>query len=347
MKWNKEKDIFALMVGHGTQTNGVWDSGCAYGKYTEADLMLPIVKVAVKMLRKSGVKVLTDADKGNNRNMVSSVAWANSKKCKLYMSVHCDYKLATPGVAPLYKSASGKEMATKVGKKAAKLMGMKWKGAFKRTDLYELNATTMPSVILETGAIKADLKYLKDYKKYGKSLAKAICAYIGVTYVSKTNAEKLCASAKNTIVVMKRLGFKYKNAYKLCGMSWAQAKKTKRSNCATFVSYAMQRVKLLNTGQIFWINGDTVTYKGDGCKAQIAKVGKITHPHKTPKNAGLKKGDICGYSAPHTQIFAGWKDKNKTIPLWYSYGSSDVGDAEPKVKKTYTNRKIDTIIRLK
>ena len=34
----------ALMCGHGKSVDGSWDSGCAYGGYTEAALMLPITK---------------------------------------------------------------------------------------------------------------------------------------------------------------------------------------------------------------------------------------------------------------------------------------------------------------
>ena len=178
MAWNKEKDILALMVGHGKSLDGSWDPGCVYGSYTEAGLMLPIVTAAVKYLRSKGIKVLTDAGKKNNRNMTSCVAWANYKKADLYISVHCDYKGATKGVAPLYVSSSGKKMAKYVGKYVAKQMGMKWRGAFKRLDLYELNATDCPAVIFETGAIKADLKHLKKADQYGKALGKAIYKYI-------------------------------------------------------------------------------------------------------------------------------------------------------------------------
>ena len=60
----------AVQCGHGVSLDGSWDSGCAYksgGKqYTEAALMLPITKSAVKYLRASGVKVITDADHGND-----------------------------------------------------------------------------------------------------------------------------------------------------------------------------------------------------------------------------------------------------------------------------------------
>ena len=178
MTWNKSKDILALMVGHGKSLDGSWDPGCVYGNYTEAALMLPIVKAAVKYLRSKGVKVLTDADKENNRNMTSSVQWSNKKGAKLYISVHCDYKGATKGVAPLYVSSAGKKMAKAVGKSVAKSMDMTWKGAIKRKDLFELNATNMPAVIFETGAIKKDLKSLLKANQYGTALGKAIYKYI-------------------------------------------------------------------------------------------------------------------------------------------------------------------------
>lgn len=343
MSWNKKNDIFALMVGHGKQLNGVWDSGCTYGKYTEAGLMLKIVQVAVKYLRKNGIRVLTDADAKNNRNMKSCVAWANKKGCKRYMSVHCDYKLASAGVAPLFVSDNGKKMATTVGKYVAKKMGMKWKGAFKRKDLYELNATKMPAVIFETGAIKADLRYLKDYKAYGKYLAYGIMKYIGVTPVKKTNAEKLLASAKTVTTEMKKQGFKYKASGN--SGSWKQALKKKTSNCATMVSYSMQVAGLFDDGQYFYCNGDLVNCKGPATAARLNKLAKTLHPHTSPKKTKLQKGDICGYGDPaHTQIFAGWEDGK---PTWYSWGPTDVGKAQPLVKKTYNTKKISTIIRLK
>ena len=183
MNWNKKKDIFALMTGHGQSLDGSWDSGCVYGKYTEASLCQNITKYACKYLRQSGVKVISDSDNKNNKNMVACVEWANEKKAKRYMSVHCDYAGATKGVYPLYLTSDGLKMAKTVGKSVAKQMDMKYKGACRRTDLYELNATTMPAVIFETGAIKADLAKLKQAKKYGKALAKAICIYIGIDFV--------------------------------------------------------------------------------------------------------------------------------------------------------------------
>ena len=342
MKW-KKTDIFALMVGHGRSLDGSWDSGCVYGKYTEAGLMLNIVKVAVKWLRKSGVKVITDSDDANNRNMRASVAWANRKKARLYMSVHCDYSKAPAGVMPLYKTGEDKAMAVTVGKSVVKSMKMKYRGAVRRTDLFELNDPTMPSVIFETGSIKADLKKLKDYKAYGKALAKGICKYIGVPlYVSKS--VMIRRKVKAVLLKMKELNFKYKVSGN--AMSWAGAKVKKTSNCSRMISYALQVAKVLEPGQVFWLNGDKLVCKGTGCKAKLLTSYTIIHPHKVPKKANLKKGDICGYKDPaHTQMFAGFDTLGR--PRWYSYGPGDVAKAQPRHKKSYDKKKIDTILRLR
>lgn len=339
--WNKDKDVFALMVGHGRSLDGSWDCGCAYQEYTEAALMLDIVKVAAAWLRKSGVQIITDADDANNRNMKSSVAWANQKGTKYYMSVHCDYYKATAGVMPLYVSASGKKMADKIGKSIAKQMDMKWKGSCRRTDLYELNATKMTAVILETGSIKADLSKLKDYKDYGKALAKAICEFIGVDFYNEKQ-EMLLREAGRIFDTMTDLGFEYKPNGN--PVSWAKAKQVKTSNSATYVSYTLQALGYLKAGQVFWCRDGEIRTKGKGTLVQLQKYFDITHPGKTPKTSDLKEGDICGYPA-HTQIYAG-RDKEGNC-LWYAFAKSDIGKKMPRKRGQYNRKKIDTIIRLK
>ena len=170
----------ALMCGHGRSTDGTWDSGTTYAGNTEASLMLPITKAAVKYLRMAGVDVISDADTNNDKNMIADVRWANKEQAAIYVSVHCDYYKAPSGVMPLYVSAKGKILATALNDAVKSGMGMKSRGVVKRTDLYELNQTTMPACSLETGSIKADIAKLKDYDKYGKCIAKGICEYLGI-----------------------------------------------------------------------------------------------------------------------------------------------------------------------
>lgn len=172
----------ALMCGHGRSTDGTWDCGTSYGGNNEAALMLPITKAAVKYLRSYGVTVISDADTNNNKNMIADVKWANSEKAIIYVSLHCDYYKAPSGTLPLYVSAKGKELATKINNAVVSGMGMKTRGVTKRTDLYELNYTDMPACIFETGSIKADISKLKDADKYGKFIAIGICNYLGVNY---------------------------------------------------------------------------------------------------------------------------------------------------------------------
>lgn len=63
----------SVQCGHGVSLDGSWDSGCVYKGHTEAGLMLKITRAAVKYLRAAGVKVISDADHGNNKNMIEDV----------------------------------------------------------------------------------------------------------------------------------------------------------------------------------------------------------------------------------------------------------------------------------
>ena len=177
----------AVQCGHGVSTDGSWDSGCVYKGHTEAGLMLKITKSAVKYLRGCGIKVISDADHGNNKNMIADVRWANNVGCSLYVSIHCDYSGAPKGVMPLYVSGSGKKLGKCLEKHIKKDLKMKSRGVQKRTDLWELNGTDMTACILETGSIKGDLATLRDHPdKYGKAIAKGICQYMGVKFSDGT-----------------------------------------------------------------------------------------------------------------------------------------------------------------
>lgn len=184
--------IVAINAGHGKSIDGSWDPGCTWSGYTEAKLCLAITKQAVKEIRAAGVKVLSDADTGNNRNMIADVRLANAHRPEpeFYMSIHCDYSGAPSGVMPLYVSGSGRKLAKSLEKSIRKTMKMRTRGCQKRTDLFELNDTSMTAVILETGAIRADIKTLRDAKSYGHAVALGVLSYLGVHPPSEQKKEK-------------------------------------------------------------------------------------------------------------------------------------------------------------
>lgn len=153
--------------------------------------------------------------------------------------------------------------------------------------------------------------------------------------------------AKKVAKVMKKKHFRYEHSWKKCALAWNKAKVLRTTNCSTFVTYCLQLMKILKHGQYFWINGDHITYIGKGTKKAIKKAAIILHPHKRPKKAHLRKGDIVGYKHnAHTMIFAGWN--RLRLPLWYSEGGTgDIRSGKAHIKPTYTFKKIYTIIRLK
>lgn len=170
-----------IAVGHGISQDGTFDSGCVYDQYSEAGLMLPIVREAVAILRKSGITVYTDADHANNKNMVATVGTANDLGVDAYVSVHCDYSLAPSGTYPIIYpgSKSGLKLATCLNTAFCSVTGEGTRGILERDD-FEVARTSMTACIFETGSIKADINTLKDSKLCGKALAKGVCSYFGV-----------------------------------------------------------------------------------------------------------------------------------------------------------------------
>lgn len=162
-----------------------------------------------------------------------------------------------------------------------------------------------------------------------------------------SNAWRLRVSAKKIVRYMADHDFKYVGSWTKNALTWALAKKRKTTNCSTMVCYALQQAGFLKPGQYFWLNGNNIVCKNGLTKKDLKKIATILHPHKPPKKAKLHKGDICGYSDPaHTQIFAGWTKAGN--PKWYSTGGNpDIRKGTAHVKRTYKEKKIDTIIRLK
>ena len=181
-----------IYVGHGRQTNGVWDPGATYGNEKEAERMLPITQAFVKYAKLNGFEVVTDVPK-NNINMIEQVKKSNKEDVDVHVAIHCDWYKASSGSFGLYCKGSkkGKQLAKCLNTYVKPMTGIKLKGTYARTDLYELNKTDMPACVFECGSIKAD-RYqwdtAKECDEYGKALCKGLCKYYGKTFIDEKPA---------------------------------------------------------------------------------------------------------------------------------------------------------------
>lgn len=140
--------------------------------------------------------------------------------------------------------------------------------------------------------------------------------------------------------------------------SYRKSKEKRRvTNCAIYVSWALQDAGIIKKGQVFWIDkGGAIRGKRKTCITKNNKL-KILHPHKKAKHAGLKKGDICGWDSHiHTAVYAGRDAKGRT--LWYSAGRDGgvkkngkwyfkAGKTKARVRAARYDGKIATVIRIR
>lgn len=140
--------------------------------------------------------------------------------------------------------------------------------------------------------------------------------------------------------------------------TYRKSKEKRRvTNCAIYVSWALQDAGIIKKGQVFWIDkGGAIRGKRKTCITRNSKL-KVFHPHRRAKHAGLKKGDICGWDSHiHTAVYAGRDAKGRT--LWYSAGRDGgvkkngkwyfkAGKTKAKVRAARYDGKIATVVRIR
>lgn len=127
----------------------------------------------------------------------------------------------------------------------------------------------------------------------------------------------------------------------------------KQSTCVGYVSLALQRAKLLPEGKYVHLSNGKLAGTGLSYIKAHPEIYEIKWVRATPQKLGsnLHVGDICLYTVPHIQVYAGRNAKG--TPIWYSLERSS-GGIGAKVKLTiaavfgyYSKRKIECVIRLK
>ncbi len=174
---------------------------------------------------------------------------------------------------------------------------------------------------------------------WGPATSEAVRKFIA------SNPGKLISKAAAMSKEMTAAGFRYSNTGKNLGSTYAEAKAKGYTNCATFVSWTLQEAGFLPQGDVFYCkDGKINNYRGSA-STDIKKTAVVSYPKKAPASAGLKPGDIVGYEAAHTMIFACFNSAGK--PLFYTMGSGDIGKQLPRIRTDYTNRIVAVRARLK
>lgn len=183
-------------------------------------------------------------------------------------------------------------------------------------------------------------------KRDGKYIRGFVVPKYGLYAKPHTDAWYLREKLRSMVQYMNKHHYGYVGSASKMAKTWEGSKKVKKANCAMFISYALQELGYIKKGEYFYIKGLLIHCKGGLTKKKLAKYFDIRHPLKKPKDANLKRGDICGYAnPPHTQDFYAFNRHGD--PTWFSWGSTDVGDKQPKVKGSYNEKRVPTVMSLK
>jgi len=167
-----------ISSGHGKYVRG------ASGLIDEVDEARKVVKETAILMRERGAEVIEfhdDVSKTQSDNLHRIVDFHNSKKRDLDISVHFNAYMPTDGARGtevLYLTQ--KDLAAKVCNAIVSAGGFINRGAHKRTDLYFLNNTSMPAILLEICFVDAKI----DVENYHKNFH-AICQAIADSIVEK------------------------------------------------------------------------------------------------------------------------------------------------------------------
>lgn len=176
----------AVVVGHSLLKNGCYTSadGRKYGGCNEYKWCKVFSKQVASVLKKNGhaVKRIVCPEKkftSSTQEKAYKLNLINPGNYDLVIELHLNSSIpAAKGVEVLYKSDAGKKYAKKIQKQLATVFSDR--GIKKRDDLYMLNGTKPPALIIETFFCtnKGDYKKAKGLAKRTK-LAKLVAKGVG------------------------------------------------------------------------------------------------------------------------------------------------------------------------
>ena len=189
MQHHDTLDVY-LAVGHGVEPSGVYDPG-AIGTDGRQEHMeaFQVCTYALAGMRRSGLTVVSETAQGasHDPDYRGSAIRANQLSPRVAIEVHFDFSGGVDGFSGLYVSSAGQTLAEHIGA-AFVARHLPRKADVRRTDLFFLNATTMPALIPE-------IRRVHDYpdsenEAQGEALAEGTCAFLGKAYQPSGKPQK-------------------------------------------------------------------------------------------------------------------------------------------------------------
>lgn len=182
--------ILAIDIGH----NVPYDRG-AVGIRKEDDLNRLVGNALISKLRGRGVKVVNctpSTAKSLNDSLYQRVITANNCGATLYVSIHHNACPGGYGAEVLcIKSNYQDGLSTKVGQAVLNelaLTGLKNRGIKDRRDLYVINNTSMPALIVECAFVDSSSDVANyNPEKIAAAIYKGICTALALTENQKPN----------------------------------------------------------------------------------------------------------------------------------------------------------------
>lgn len=177
-----------VVAGHTTTGKGTG----AIGYINESTENRVVAKQVVEYLKQAGHEAVYGEINNSNNYLAEQVAIANKSTYDVVVQIHFNAGGGT-GTETLYKTTSGKKYAEQVTNSLGKVY--KQRGAKQRTDLYWLNQTKAPAILVECCFVdsKTDTdKYLVNKALTAKLIAEGI---IGQEIVEKPSQPNITASS--------------------------------------------------------------------------------------------------------------------------------------------------------
>lgn len=185
--------ILAIDIGH----NVPYDTG-AVGIRKEDDLNRLVGNALISKLRERGIKVVNctpNTAKSLNDSLYQRVITANNSGATLFVSIHHN---ACPGgygaeVLCIKNNYQG-GLSTKVGEailNELSSIGLRNRGVKDRRDLYVINNTSMPALIVECAFVDSSLD-MKNYnpEKTAAAIYKGICTALAISENQKPSTDE-------------------------------------------------------------------------------------------------------------------------------------------------------------